>query len=240
MRVDFTYQLLTSAGEDLGPLDGVLRNSGQSSFSASASVKSSASITFTNTGQIKNWLDVRIQPWVSVDGDEWPLGVFLPDVPERGFDDMGETAQVNLLDKLSILDGDGFGETFGAPKGTVVTEAVRDVIDSTGEPAGAISDDTSELLTAIEWEPDATKLQIVNDMLDAATFFSLWTDGHGQFQVTPWDRPARRPVQAEYVDGEQGVVFDPNSVYAPRFAVKHDVGKIPYVYIAISQGDGDE
>lgn len=235
--VDYTYQLLDSNGDDLGPLAGVIRGSGQSWFSAAASVKSGASLTFSNTGQVKNWLDVRIQPWVRVDGDEWPLGVFIPDVPDRGFTNMGETTQVNLLDKLSILDGDWFGETFGAPAGTIVTDAVRDVIDSTGEAAGAITESDAALLTAIEWEPDATKLRIVNDMLDAATHFSLWTDGHGSFQVTPWVRPARRPISVEYVDGENGVSLA--GVYAPQFTLKHDVGRIPNVYIAISQADGD-
>jgi len=242
MLIEYKYQLLSRTGQDLGPLAGVRRGSGQTTFSAASSVKSSASIVLENTGQIESWLDVRIQPWVSVDGDEWPLGVFIPDVPERAFNNLGETAQVNLLDKLSILDGDSFGETFGAPAGTVVTEAVRDIIDSTGEPAGAITDSDAALLTAIEWEPQDSKLKIVNDMLDAATFFSLWTDGRGNFQVTPWDRPARRPVRAEYVDGEDGVhVVNPLAgAYAPDFTARHDVGKIPNVYIAISQGDGDE
>src|SRR5690625_5679592 len=79
-------------------------------------------------------------------------------------------------------------------------------------------------------------------MLDAATFCSLGTDGHGNFQVTPWDGPARRPVKADYVDGEDGVhVVNPLAgAYAPQFTAKHDVGKIPNVYIAISQGDGDD
>src|SRR5690625_3501005 len=242
MRVEYTYQLLTRTGQDLGPLAGVRRGSGQTSYSAASSIKSSASIVLENTGQISSWLDVRIQPWVSVDGDEWPLGVFITVVSERALTSVGETGRVNLLDKRSILDGDSFGQTFGAPAGTVVTQAVRDIIDSTGEPAGAITEGDAALLTAIEWEPQDSKLKIVNDMLDAATFFSLWTDGHGNFQVTPWDRPARRPVRAEYVDGEDGVhVVNPLAgAYAPDFTARHDVGKIPNVYIAISQGDGDE
>lgn len=239
-RIEYWYELLDRHENELGRLAGVDRGSGRLTFSAAATIKSSASISFWNTGQIRSWLDVRVQPWIRVNDDEWPLGVFIPDVPDRDLSNLGENVQVNLLDKLTILDGDSFGQTYGAPAGTTVTTAVRDIIESTGESPGAITDDTAQLLTAIEWEPSDSKLKVVNDMLDAATFFSLWTDGNGQFQVTPWQRPARRPVAAEYVDGERGVRFDPARAYGPTFRVSHDVGKIPNVYIAISQADGDD
>lgn len=236
-RIEYWYELLDRHENELGRLAGVDRGSGRVTYSAAASIKSSASIQFWNTGQVSNWLDVRVQPWVRVNDDEWPLGVFIPDAPGRRLSPLGENAQVNLLDKLTILEGDSFGQTHGAPAGTTVTTAVRDIIESTGERPGAITDDSAQLLTAIEWEPDASKLKIVNDMLDAATFFSLWTDGTGQFQVTPWQRPARRPVVEKFVDGERSVNLA--GVYGPVFESNHDVGKIPNVYIAISQADGD-
>src|SRR5690625_4146738 len=132
MRVEYTYQLLTRTGQDLGPLAGVRRGSGQTSYSAASSIKSSASMVLENTGQISSWLDVRIQPWVSVDGDEWPLGVFIPDVPERAFTGVGETAQLNLLDKLFFLDGVSFWQTFGVSVCMVFSHAVRTLLVSMG------------------------------------------------------------------------------------------------------------
>lgn len=236
-HVTYEYQLLDRFENELGPLAGVERGSGRFTFSAAASIKSSAAITLWNTGQIENWLDVRIQPWVTVNDETWPLGVFIPDVPESFLDDMGATATVSLMDKLTILEGDYFGETFGATKNTVVTTAVRQIIESTGEPPGSITDDTAQLLTAIEWEPSDNKLKIVNDMLDAANFFSLWTDGRGRFQVTPWQAPARRGIRAEFVDGQNGVSLE--NVYGKGFTRRHDTGKIPNVVRAVSKADSD-
>src|SRR5690625_3069794 len=199
-------------------MEGVARGSGKITYSSAASVKSKASINFTPTGQFDHWLHVRVQPWVNMDGDEWPLGVFMPNIPKTGFD-MVESSSVELLDKTNILARDWYGQTHGAPAGTVVTDHVREVIESTGEPAGAITESDSELLTPTEWSPEFSKLQIVNEILDAANFFSIWTDGYGRFQVTPWQRPNRRAEAARFVDGHGADIV----TYSPSFSRTHDI-----------------
>lgn len=235
MLIDYYYLLLDGQENEIGILEGVQRGSGRITFSSAASVKSKASLTLTPTGQFDDWLQIRIQPWVRIGGDEWPLGVFLPNIPSTSYRTVGETSSVQLLDKANILARDWYGSTFGAPEGTVITKKVREIIQSTGEPPGAITEDDSTLLTSSEWSPEFSKLQIVNEMLEAGNYFSLWTDGYGQFQVSPWQRPARRPVSAHFLDGHGAEVVS----YTPDFTRTHDVGKVPNVYIARTQGDDE-
>jgi|SRR5690625_7179700 len=235
MLIDYYYLLLDREENEIGRMRGVLRGSGRITYSSAASVKSKASLTLTPQGQFDHWLHVRVQPWVVLEGEEWPLGVFMPNIPSSGFANAGEQSSVSLLDKTNILARDWFGSTHGAPEGTVITERVRDIIASTGEPPGAITEDDSTLLTSAEWSPEFSKLQIVNELLDSGNYFSLWTDGNGQFQVTPWQRPARRPVSATFRDKHGDSVV----AYSNKFTRTHDIGKVPNVYIARTQGDDE-
>ncbi|MDN5686456.1 MAG: hypothetical protein L0G94_07195 [Brachybacterium sp.] len=232
-RVSHRWDLLDRSGVLLGQLDGVL--SGSLSRSAAASIKASASLSLVDTGQVTDWTQVRLRPVVTVNGTEWPLGVFLPDVPAQSFEGAQRLLDVALLDKTTILDGDSFGVTYGIEKGVNVAAAVRDIIESTGEPATGIEDTDDVLVTTIEAEPDDSKLAVINSLLDAANYFSLYTGGNGGFNADPYVKPARRPVSVEFIDGENA-----RSVYLPDFTREQDVGSVPNRVRAVSQSGEDE
>lgn len=237
-RVRHWYELLDRSGVRLGRLDGVAVGSGTIARSAAATVKASASITVQDTGQVTDWTQVRVQPWIEVNGTAWPLGVFIPDVPADTYTGTGRTVEVALLDKATILDGDSFGVTYGVEKGTLVAAAVRQIIESTGEPATGIEDDGAALLTSVESEPGASKLSIVNDLLAAAGYFSLHTSGHGSFRADPYVRPSQRPVLADFTDQDNAGV---TGLYVPNFTREQDVGAVPNRVRVVSQaGESDE
>lgn len=237
-RIRHWYELRDRSGATLGQLDGVVAGSGRVSRSAAASVKASAQITVRDTGQVDDWTQVRVQPWIEVNGTAWPLGVFLPDVPARAYSGTGQTVDVALLDKAAILDGDSFGVTYGVPQGTLVASAVRQIIASTGETPTGIEDDGKALATSIEAEPGDSKLSLVNDLLAAAGYFSLHTSGHGVFRADPYVEPSRRPVLAELTDQQDGVSL--TGLYLPEFTAEQDVGSVPNRVRAVSQAGEDE
>lgn len=234
--VRHTYDLLDRSGSYLGPLHGVVEGSGSVSRSSAASVKASAQVTVVDTGQVKDWTQVRVRPVIEVNGETWPLGVFLPDVPERQHGEQ-QQLEITLLDKTTILAGDAFGTTFGVQKGTNISLAVREVIETTGEPATGIEDMGELLLTSLESEPDDSKLSVVNQLLDACNCFSLYTDGQGNFRTDPYLAPARRPVEHEFVDGEGARVV---GLYLPEFTSAQDVGSVPNRVRVVSQSEEDE
>lgn len=234
MRVGVEWEHLDLNERVLGNLPGA--SSGSVTRSAASSIKASAKLKMRDVASV-DWLTSRVRPVLTVDGVRIPLGVFLPDVPSVSYDNLGRGGSVTLLSKEAILDDDSFGRTFGVASGTGVTIAVKDVIESTGEPARGIEDgDGQTLRSGIEWEPQDSKLQVVNDLLSAANYFSLSSDGNGNFVARKYKAPSRRTVAAELEDS-QGVEMI--SRYLPSFEVERDVGRIPNRVRAVSQSEED-
>src|SRR5699024_2279451 len=110
-----------------------------------------------------------------------PVGVYMPAAPVHEWDDGARTYTVELLDKLSMLDTDiitdsrGNAETYSVPKGTNIIKRVKAIIADLGEESPAIvEDDADETSQSDMVFPSGTsRLKIINDLLDAANYFSL-------------------------------------------------------------------
>lgn len=196
-----------------------------------------------------DWLNVRIRPVViysRADVEqptaERPLGVFLAAAPREAWTATGRTWSVELLDKLSILDRDivtdeeGNPATYSVAAGANVISTVRALIEETGETTQAILAQSHTLTSPMTWELGTSRLRIINDILDAGNFTSLWTDAQGQFQTRPYVAPEdRAPVYSLLAPFVQG----PSSLMAPEWSVDRDIYEVPNRYVAITSGSGD-
>lgn len=229
----FTYELLDTDGAPKGALSGV--TGGTLEWHASASVKGGGRITVQQASRSDhNWLKRRVKIVMHIEGlGKTPLGVFIPSAPSENWDDLNLSLELDLLDTSSILDNDYMAQTYTVPAGTVVTERVRDIIWSAGENAGAITHTADTLAHSMTWEAGTSKLEIINDLLSAANFFSLRADGHGRFRVEKYQSPAIRPVVARLYDNDQ-------SIYSPVFTYEKDHWSVPNKVIFIGQGSGEE
>lgn len=243
------FDVLDRQGAYLGVLDGV-QPEGNVSFSASASVKGSGELTVhdvdTPTGPRHwDWLNVRIRPVARIDGidREFPMGVWIPSVPEEDWTAAGRTWKIELLDRVSILDSDvytdpttgGLFASFAA--GANIISIIRQIIADTGETSEAILDDPDAVLkSAKTYDAGTTKLQVVNDLLDTANYFSIFMDYTGAYRCEKYTDPASRPVQYEAVGP---FVSGPTSIYSPEFSITRDIFSIPNRVVGILQGDGE-
>lgn len=243
---DYRFDLLNNDEQLLGTLEGV--SGGELSWRANAAIKGGGSIGVTDTGQDVDWLNIRIRPVVLLsslaDGAplEVPVGVYLAAAPVQDWGETGLQLSVELLDKNSILDQDivtdsnGNPITYSAPIGANVITLVTDLIQSTGEATPAIGTGTKALSKALTWDVGTPILKIINDLLAAADYFSLYTDGAGQFRVTPYVPAAERaPVyraEAPFSEGDR-------SLMSSKWTLDKDFYSIPNRYVAVSQGDGD-
>lgn len=227
----FTYELLDNGEAPKGSLPGV--TGGRLEFHANAAVKGGGKITVASSGREDiPWLKRRVKVTMHIqDRGAYPLGVFIPSAPVERWDDMNLTLDIELLDKCSVLDNDYVAETYSLDKGTNVTSAVRTLITGTGERAGSITDGTDTLDKAMTWEGGTSKLQIINDLLEAANYFSLRTDGDGNFRAEKHRLPKDRPVTHEFVDNSK-------SLYVPEFTYEKDIYSVPNRVVLIAQGDG--
>lgn len=229
------WDKLTLAEAPAGTLDGV--EAGTLEFNVNATIRGGGSLTWSGSPeQEPDWSKILLQPWYVLRTADmeirWPRGVFIPAAPVDSHNDTGKTVEVELYDKLLILDQDKVDTTYTVGKGANVVAAVRAVISSAGQTRHAIEDSTSTLRSAMVWEAGTSKLRIVNDLLDSINYFSLWCDGYGVYQGNPYKAPSARPVVRTFVDDE-------DSIYSPDFTHDRDMFNIPNKVIQVGRGDGD-
>lgn len=228
----FTFHLEDNDGVPKGDLEGV--TGGEITWVSNAQVRAGGKITIEQDAANEiNWLKRRIKVVMHIkDLDSFPLGVFIPSAPSEVWSQTGLTLDVELLDKSSVLAQDAVQHTYSLAAGTNVTDTVRSLIASTGERAGSITDSNETLADAMTWEPGTSKLEIVNDMLEAAGFFGLFADGNGAFRVER-QRPAKdRPVRHRFLDDE-------NVIYLADFSYDKDLYAVPNKVVLIGQGTAE-
>ena len=190
------------------------------------------------TGAVKpDWLRMRVQPIYKatlIDGTEveWRRGVYIPAAPKVTWTGDKAVVTVELYDKLLVLSEDKVDHTYSLAAGTVVTTALRTLIESAGETKHAIVDSTETLATSMVWPIGTTKLRIANDLLAAINYFSLWCDSAGFYRGEPYVIPQKRGAAWDFLDGQE-------CIYEPDFEDDNDYFGVPNKVILISQGDGD-
>lgn len=245
--LSFRYELL-DRWENLVGLVRTAPYGGSLSWSAQASIKGGGTLPVVDPGEGIDWVHARVRPVAVLSSAttsqrvEVPLGVYLAAAPSEDWSDEGRRWEVDLLDKAVILDQDvptdaaGNATAYTAPAGSNVVALVAGMILGVGESVAAIEPGPEVLTSALVFEPGTTKLRIINELLDAANYFSLWTDGLGQFRVTKYRSPQDRPVAYELL---APFTRGPRSLMAPDWSRERDVYTVPNRYVAVSQGDGD-
>ena len=247
-RVGYRVDILDMAEELIGELEGV-QPGGSLDFSAQASIKGSGKIPVLDLGSEPDWLNVRLKPYILVETDsgtekEIPLGVFLPAAPVAQWSGGNRSWNVELLDKLSILDqdiiinADGEAVTYSVDAGENVIVTVRSIIAQAGETSPAIAEDPDADLTSSQvFEVGTTRLQIINQLLSTANYFSLYCDGNGQYQARKYQRPANRTpiygMSTPFSDSS-------SSILAPAWTLDEDIYSIPNRYWVQQQSTGEQ
>lgn len=224
---------------------------GSLAWSASASIKGSGTIDLIDTGAKINWMNSRVRVRMVLDEGRGkpavktvPIGVFIPSAPSSSWSDGVRTYTLEVLDKLSLLDGDtktignGNAVTWTIRKGVNIFNVIIPLIRDLGESANAIQfDDDANLSSDMVFPAGTTSLKVVNELLAAANYFSLWCDGRGQYRATKYRRPADRDVvyemEAHFTEGD-------NSFMGIDWTHDHDIYDVPNRYVAIQTGDGED
>jgi hypothetical protein len=189
--------------------------------------------------KMPSWNQIFVQPWYTAtfpDGsvETWPMGVFVPTTPGKKHSDDTIECDVDLFDKLVILDQDAFEDAYSVVAGTVVTDLVSTIISEATSVSSFISIDQSAetVRTDMVWEPGTSKLTVVNDLLASINYFSLWVEGYGVFRSSAYVAPGVRPTSWVFAD-------DQDSIYLPNFTDDDDTFDTPNKFIVVSQSNGE-
>jgi len=213
-----------------------------------SAIKGGGSIEVVDIGQSIDWLNVRVRPMARIesvqssDAITVPLGVFIPAAPVETWTAQGRTWKVELLDKNSILDQDiatsavsGRAITYALAKGTNVLATVKAIIAGVGESSPAIGTSTTVLGSPMSWDMGTTRLRIINDLLDAGGYCSLWCDGWGNYRTAPYvEQKNRVPIYTTI----NPFVVGPTSVMSPDWLLDRDIYGVPNRMVVVGEGDG--
>lgn len=200
----FRCELLSKTEQSLGFLDGV--ESGSVAWNANATLPAGGHVLLQDLGQAINVSNNRIRLWWVVDGyGEWPLGVYVLAAPARQYVAGGSSRDITLIDKLTVIKDDCLTSTLQFAVGANIVNSVISVIQSTGETKITSTASAATLSTAMAWEPGTSKLTVINDLLNAAGYWGLWTDRYGQFRIEPYVKPADRPIAYTFEEGATSI-----------------------------------
>ncbi|WP_238560313.1 hypothetical protein [Leucobacter sp. UCD-THU] len=205
-------------------------------MAATTRLGGSASLTIDERGQSIDWMRHRVQitydPGIS-GADPWPIATMLFTSPRTVTRDDRTTHTVDLLSKMAVVDEDTVETRYSLPAGTPIIPTVVALIESTGETRIATTDSDTALAAAMVWDAGTSKLTIINDLLGAAGYWSLWCDGGGQYRVEPYVLPAERPLAGEFAAGEF-------AIHQPGWEREQDLASVPNRFVVVGQGDDEE
>lgn len=232
----FRVQLLDLQDRPVGELGEV--EGGQIDYSIDDEIKSGGNIDVViSDPSAVDWLKVRLKVYYSlwtpqdVLIKEWPMGVFIPSAPVGTYTDTEESRQLEIFDKLLILQDDKLLKSYTVKKGANPITAVKTLLTGTGETNMSITTTADTLDADMVWEAGETKLKVINDLLDAANYWPIWCNPNGQFQVKPHTTPAQRSIKYVFTEGEA-------SIYLPTVKVDNDYHSVPNKYVLISRSEG--
>lgn len=230
-----TVTLLDRDDQEIQALDGV--TGGSITNNVNARLRQSGSLALTDRGQDVDWASQRIRiDWhvhTRLGDRDWGLGVFLFAAPKLSQHDGWRAWSVELLGKLTVLDEDAVEGTYSVAAGSVVTDLVVALIQSAGEDRIACTPSDAVTTAMMTWDPGTPKLTIINDLLASINYWSLWTDGEGQYRIEPYVAPASRPVTWTFEEGE-------SSIHLPEWELDHDTAGVPNRIVLVGQGSGDD
>lgn len=209
-HLSFRYELLDNKNRVKKiPLDTVI--SASVANNALAQIKRTARFVLKDDPDI-NYLTDRIKPYVRLwMGDGWvefPQGVFILSTPPERTDSRGiVTREIEAYDQLQILVDDKVDSRYTLMEGTRYTDNIKVLLESAGITQYNVTRSESQLPTTRDWEPGTSKLQIINDLLGAINYRSLFFDENGYAIALPYVSPVNRPSEYTYRDDGKSVMF---------------------------------
>ena len=231
----YRVELLTETDASLGTLDYV--DGGSLDWNANADLPAGGSLSLETPpagAQEINISKDRVRIWWEVEGEEpWPLGVYVMAAPAIAYRADGSSRQITLIDKLTVVKDDSLLATLQVPAGTNIIQTVVEQINAAGETRIAATPSASTLANNLTWDPGTSRLRVINDLLTAAGYWTLWTDRTGQFRVEPYVAPAERPIAWTFEEGAA-------AIHSPEWEYELALWDATNTVVLISQASEDQ
>jgi hypothetical protein len=184
---------------------------GKVSANSANTIKTALNITSLDPDVVTPYASVvapfAVQTDLEGNVDRQQLGLYITTPAKRSHRQAYSTGTIEGRGLEWILDNDAFGATYNLAAGVNYIQAVIDIISAKGLrysiPASALT-----LPLARTWGPDKSKLDIINDLLNGAGYYTLWADRFGVLKSRPYFELANATPTLELYSGEGSLVID--------------------------------
>lgn len=175
-----------------------------------------------------DWLSDELQPVLEIDGEETPLGIYLPATVTEIEDSTTRSLHVEAYDRCWLVRDNRTESLLYLASGRNYVEAVRSLLVGCGISL-ILSTPTAETLTASrqEWPVGTSYLDIVNQLLSEINYKPLWFNSQGVAMVEPMTTPDAAEI-IHTLDKDQI-----KSLLLPQIRRESDIYSAPNVFICI-------
>lgn len=234
-RIAFRYELYDRNGNFKANLSTVI--GGAVEYNALNDIKRTARFTLKDAQDV-DYLNDRIKPYCRVwlasaaGWAEFALGLFLLTTAPRTIDVSGAVIRsVQAYDLAQILADDKVSTRYTVTAGTNYITAVKALLDGAGITAQNLTATSKTLPATKDWAPGTSKLEIINDLLAAVNYNSLWFDENGVAVASPYMTPAERASEYTYANDSESVMF-------PEAEQSLDLWNVPNKWVlVVSESD---
>ena len=224
--VDLRFKLLRK-GAEYGELYALESGTPVLRMNDSGDIKTSLSGEFV-TAPDANWLTDEIKPILVVDGEDHPLGVFLPATVKSVEDETTKSVRIEAYDRCWLLRDCRTEGFFYIARGTNYLTPIKQLLSRAGV-ALCIETPTSLTLATDreDWEIGTSYLSIINQLLSEINYKPLWFDSEGYAILEPYRAPVAANIR-HTLDNDTV-----KSLLLPEISREMDVYSTPNVFICV-------
>lgn len=224
--VDVKIRVLRNGAQyaQLFPVDG---SAPQLRMDESGSIPMALSGSFVANPDV-DWLTDELQPVLEIDGEEKPLGIYLPATVTENENSTTKSIRVEAYDRCWKVKDNKTETLIYFAAGTNYVEAVRSILAHCGI-ALILSTSTEETLQTArqDWPLGTSYLEIANELLAEINYRPLWFNGQGVAIVEPATAPTATNIQ-HTLDADKI-----KSLMLPQIQRESDVYSTPNVFVCV-------
>lgn len=160
-----------------------------------------------------HWLTDRIRPVLSVDGEEYPVGVYIGTTPRRRLAGGRAVITLEAYSVLYMAKRVTMDPGYIIRAGENYIGAVQDLLQMAGIGI-YISDPTDKRVPTdrADWPPDTSVLDVANELLAEINYRDVWVDLNGIVHLTAGTQGEAEAVTMSVRAASHGVTISGNTV----------------------------
>ena len=174
---------------------------------ASSALKMSMRGRFYEPEKDIRWLTDRIRPILIINGEEYPVGMFIGTTPKRMTIGGKRILQLEAYSVLYLAQRATAEPGYTIPAGTNYIGAAQEILMLSGiMPYEAEGIEKYTLYDKADWQNGTKNLNIVNDLMAEINYRDAYPDLHGVVHLKRYRRTTADDITITYRKGEYSII----------------------------------